>query len=75
MKAYKPGHLVKHDDVRAPAGVLLSDTQASKGILTTTSDFAPGIANDPYLKPLMPYRLELMNGKALQHWLEELAIT
>lgn len=75
VKAYKPGHLVKHDDVRALAGVLLGDPQASKGILTTTSDFAPGIANDPFLKPLIPYRLELMNGNALQRWLEELALS
>ena len=75
VKAYKPDHLVKHDDVRALAGVLLGDQQASKGIVTTTSDFAPTIGQDPFLKPLMPYRLELMNGNALQKWLEELALS
>lgn len=73
VKAYKANHLVKHDDVRALAGVLLGDHQASKGIVTTTSDFAPGIARDPFLAPLMPYRLELMNGKALRDWLQRLA--
>lgn len=74
VKAYKPGHLVKHDDVRALAGVLLGDHQASKGIITTTSSFAPNIIQDPFLKLLMPYRLELMDGKSLQKWLEELAL-
>lgn len=75
VKAYKPGHLVRYDDVRALSGVLLGDQLASKGIVTTTSAFAPGIVNDPYLRPLMPYRLELMDGPALQKWLEELAIS
>lgn len=75
VKAYKPGHLVRYDDVRALAGVLLGDQRASKGIITTTSAFAPGIVNDPFLKPLIPYRLELMDGTALQSWLEDLAFS
>jgi hypothetical protein len=29
----------------------------------------PEIVNDPFLKPLIPYRLELMDGTALQRWL------
>lgn len=73
VKAYRPGHLVRYDDVRALAGVLLGDPQASKGIVTTTSAFPPNIGDDPFLKPLIPYRLELMAGEALQRWLEELA--
>jgi len=73
VKAYAPNHLVGHDDVRALAGVLLGDPKASKGIVTTTSDFAPRIAKDPYLAPLMPYRLELMNGPQLREWLANLA--
>jgi restriction system protein len=40
VKAYRPGHLVTAEDVRALAGVLHVDG-ASKGFLTTTSDFAP----------------------------------
>ena len=39
VKAYKPDHLVTADDVRALMGVLQGDS-ASKGFLTTTSDFA-----------------------------------
>jgi restriction system protein len=63
VKAYKPGHLVKHEDVRALLGVLSGEQNASKGIITTTSDFAPKIKSDPFIKPFMPTRLELMNGE------------
>lgn len=73
VKAYSPHQLVRHDDVRALAGVLHGDPNATKGILSTTSDFAPGIRKDPFLKPLMPYRLELMNGKVLQQWLKDVS--
>lgn len=54
-------------------GVLSADLQASKGIITTTSDFAPGIKKDPLIQALVPYRLELVNGKGLQEWFEQLA--
>jgi restriction system protein len=74
VKAYKAGNLVRFDDVRALAGVLLGDQRASKGIITTTSSFAPGIVEDPFIRPLLPYRLELMDGAALQKWLEDLAL-
>ncbi|MGX1320768.1 restriction system protein [Bradyrhizobium sp. USDA 377] len=73
VKAYKPGHLVKQDDVRALLGVLSGDQTASKAILTTTSDFAPKIKTDPFIKPFLPTRLELMNGNELLKWLIDLA--
>jgi restriction system protein len=72
VKAYKPGHLVKHDDVRALLGVLSGELDASKGMVTTTSDFAPRIATDPFIKPFLPTRLELMNGHELRAWLLKL---
>jgi restriction system protein len=72
VKAYKPSNQVKHDDVRALAGVLHGDPKASKGILMTTSSFAQRISTDPFISPLMPYRLELMDGKHLRAWLIEL---
>jgi len=72
VKAYKPGNLVRYDDVRALAGVLLGDPKASKGIISTTSDFPSRIGEDPYLAPLMPFRLELMNGSKLREWLADL---
>jgi restriction system protein len=74
VKAYKPSHLVKHDDVRALLGVLSGDLKASKGIVTTTSDFAPGIATDPLIAPFVPTRLELMNGEILKRWLTKLSM-
>jgi restriction system protein len=73
VKAYKPGRLVRHDDVRALIGVLSSDHNCSKGILTTTSDFAPGILTDKFIAPLIPHRLELMNGATLRDWLTRLS--
>ena len=71
VKAYKPGHLVTADDVRALAGVLQGNV--SKGILTTTSDFAPRIEHDRIMAPLMPHRLELKPGRVLVPWLDEIS--
>lgn len=72
VKAYKPGHLVTADDVRSLVGVLCGDG-ASKGFLTTTSDFAPKLKEDPLIVPFIPSRIELVNGKALFKRLAELA--
>ena len=72
VKAYKAGHLVTADDVRSLMGVLHGDG-ASKGFLTTTSDFAPKLQEDPLIMPFIPSRLELINGNALLRRLEELA--
>lgn len=72
VKAYKPGHLVKANDVRALMGVLQSDG-ASKGFITTTSDFAPKIKEDPLILPYISSRLELINGENLLKRLTELA--
>jgi restriction system protein len=72
VKAYAPTNPVSHDDVRALAGVLHGDPKASKGILMTTSYFAPRIPTDPFMSQLMPYRLELMDGKSLRSWLIDL---
>jgi restriction system protein len=68
-KAYSPGHLVSHDDVRAVLGVMSIDQNASKAIITTTSDFAPGILRGDEFNRFMPNRLELRNGKQLAQWL------
>jgi restriction system protein len=71
VKAYKPGHNVTANDVRALVGVLHGDG-ASKGFLTTTSDFAPLLRGDPLIQPFVPSRLELVNGDALLARLAEL---
>jgi restriction system protein len=72
VKAYKPGHLVTADDVRALVGVLHGDG-ASKGFLTTTSDFAPLLRKDPLILKFMPSQLELIDGRTLLTRLDELA--
>lgn len=69
VKAYKPGHLVTAEEVRAMLGVLSANPNVSKGIITTTSDFAPGIEKDDNLRAFMPYRLELKPKAALLDWL------
>lgn len=71
VKAYSPGHLVTHDDVRAMFGTLTMDHNASKGIITTTSQFQPGILKaDSEFAKLMPHRLELKDGVATLEWIE-----
>lgn len=73
VKAYAPKRRVGQDDVRALLGVLTGEQNASKGIITTTSNFAPGITSDPFIKAFLPTRLELVNGEQLRKWLTELA--
>jgi restriction system protein len=73
VKAYAPGRLVPANDVRAMLGVLSAHPNVSKGIITTTSDFAPGIAQEAGLAALMPYRLELKSRDVLLPWLAEIA--
>ena len=72
VKAHKPGHVVKGNAVRALLGVLEGD-RASNGFLTTTSDFAPQLRDDPLIKPFIPAKLELVNGEMLLARLKELA--
>jgi restriction system protein len=65
VKAYKQGHIVKADEVRALLGVLSGEQNASKAIFTTTSAFAPKIEDDKFIKPFLPYRLELVGQEKL----------
>ena len=73
VKQYAPGNLVTANDVRALAGALYTDLKASKAVITTTSDFAPGVRTDPGIECLLPTRLELRNGRDLAAWLAEVA--
>jgi restriction system protein len=73
VKAYAPDRPVPANDVRALLGVLQADQAANKGLVTTTSEFAPGIYSDPYIKPFIPTRLELVNGQELRRRLAEVA--
>lgn len=71
-KAFSKRNLVRHDDVRAMLGVLSSDNNASKAVITTTSDFAPGVLTDNSIQQYVPNRLELRNGEQLLQWLSEI---
>lgn len=68
-KAYSPRRLASANDVRAVFGVLRLDPGATKGIITTTSDFAPGIADE--FQKLIPYQLETKNGEQFLAWIRQ----
>ena len=73
MKAYAPSRLVDRAHVHEMLGVLATEANVSKGIIATTSDFAPRIEEAPGMKTALPYRLELMNGVRLRQWLTDLS--
>ena len=73
VKAYSPGNPVKLDDVHAMLGVLGAAGNVSKGIITTTSDFAPSVYSDPEIQRYLPFRLELRPRDRLLEWLEGVA--
>ena len=50
-------------------GVLLGFNNVSKAVITTTSTFAPRIEDDPGLRNLIPYRVELKPRDILLPWL------
>ncbi len=69
VKAYSPDHLVGPSRVRDMGGVLHREQGATKGIITTTSDFTPQALRDA--EHLFP-RLELKPRDKLLTWLEAL---
>jgi restriction system protein len=73
VKAYKPGHVVTADEVRSMFGVVCLQPNVSKGIITTTSTFAPHLLDDTNLARQIPHRLELKAKDVLFPWLEALA--
>jgi restriction system protein len=73
IKAYKPGRVVTADEVRSILGLSLTIPNVSKLLITTTSEFAPGVRRDENILRLTPYRLELKNGSELVKWLSELS--
>jgi len=71
VKRHKPGTKTTAEEVQALLGVLLSDPKASKGIVSTTWEFAPKIQENPYIMQHIPYRLELVDGETLLKRLRE----
>lgn len=72
MKANSPGRPVTADEVRSMLGVMW-DPKASKGIIATTSTFAPEVMLDETIANNSPYRLELLDGNQLRSWMDVLA--
>jgi restriction system protein len=72
MKAYAPGNLVEHSDLRDLLGALAIHPAASTAIITTTSDFAPSVYSDPELQRLMPTRVDLRPGPKLIEWMDQI---
>lgn len=73
VKAYSPNNPVPANDVRAIAGVISMEQNISKGVITTTSNFAPKVEEDDLIKKVIPYRLELRPRDKLLKWLEEIS--
>jgi restriction system protein len=71
VKRHTPGTKTTAEEVQALLGVLLSDPQASKGIVSTTWEFAPMIWENLQITQYIPHRLELVDGKALLKRLNE----
>lgn len=71
VKRYAAGNLVPADDVRALWGVLSRDDPATHAVLTTTSDFAPGIQDE--FRNVIGKRLELRNGGDVRQLIARLA--
>jgi restriction system protein len=71
VKRYRPGTKIDAQVVRALYGVVARDGNVSKGLVTTTADFAPGIETE--FAHEIPYRLELRNGRQLAEWMAEAA--
>jgi restriction endonuclease Mrr len=65
VKRYTPGNKTTAEEVQAFMGVLLSDPQVSKGIVSTTWQLAPMILQNPYIMQYVPHRLELLDREAL----------
>jgi restriction system protein len=69
-KAYSPTTPVPAKDVRELAGVLQIHPEITKGVITTTSTFAPGVADE--FKNIVPTRIELKDRSRLLDWLAQL---
>jgi hypothetical protein len=72
-KAYNATRLVKAEQVRALYGVWNLDVDATKAVITTTSDFAPGVGAEFFR--LMPDILQTVSGKQLVDNIESVSAT
>jgi hypothetical protein len=71
VKRYAPGSRIDAGIVRALYGVISLDANVSKGVITTTANFAPGIEAE--FADVIPFRLNLRNGSGLAKWMAQAA--
>lgn len=71
VKRNKISRPVTFEEVSALVGVVTMEGNVSKGIVTTTSTFAPKIYENEKVMQLIPWRLELRPRDALLSWLNE----
>jgi restriction system protein len=71
-KAYRV-RIVKAEQVRALYGVLSHDSDATRAVITTTADFAPGIAEE--FRQVMPNVLETVDGDQFLKNVERITTT
>jgi restriction system protein len=73
VKLYKITHRVTADEVRALIGVISTAPNVSKGVFTTSSEFAPRLLHDENISRLVPHRLELKPREILIPWLDKVS--
>lgn len=71
VKKYAPNHVVTREEVDAMFGLICRKPNVSKGVITTTSTFAPGVFTEPTIVEHIPNRLELRDGKQLAQLLQK----
>jgi len=71
VKRYAPGSRIDAGIVRALYGVIALDANVSKGVITTTANFAPGIETE--FADVIPFRRNLRNGSGLAKWVAQAA--
>jgi restriction system protein len=69
VKRYKVSRPVTAEEVRALVGTITMAGNVSKGVITTSSTFAPNLLKDPDIARLVPHRLELRAKDDLLRWL------
>jgi len=69
VKRYRISRPVTAEEVRALLGVINIAPNVSKGVITTTSTFAPTLLDDDDIRRQVPHRLELKPKDVLLPWL------
>ena len=65
VKHYAPSYTIPRTEVDAMIGLIHRRANVSKGVITTTSTFAPGILTEPSIMQYVPNRLEFRDGPEL----------